>query len=438
MANNARTKSWLALSGVALVIAAMAAVPALSGTASAAPAPSAAGTNSTSSQQWAYGGMNWTNGTSTFGNSTVTWNASFGWTVVFTATNTSNATVMLEEARTVGVQVDVTYTGPISSAQYRLSAHEADVAFANVTYAATVYANGGSVPALGLENAAASATASLAQSLSARVGANAYDEFVNESGSAQVSVQFAPALGLIPLNLSGVHTWNATSTATPAASWSFASSWSAHGPNATSGANATRSGSWNATTPVSLTGFQVDAPRLFHDHQSRTGIVLILHGGAELYDGFIVVPHGFDLFGGGGPSVPVASGAASIASGETLYLTPGPVSVSSLSAAQATFGTTTVSAPVAASAGGVAPAALGSPTPGNTVTAQPMSVAAAESQANCLQNGCAAASATGLGGGLLVALVAAVVVAAAALGFVGWRASAGRRQPPASGEAPKP
>jgi len=429
MATNARTKGWLAATGVALLVAALA-VPALAGTASAASTLSAAGTTPSSSQQWAYGGQGWSNGTETLGNATATWNASFGWSVVFTATNTSNTTVQLEEQRTVGVSVDVAYAGPHASAQYRLHAYEQDTAFANVTDAATVLVNGSAVPALGIDNASAAANASLVQSLVAQVGTSAYSEYVNVSGSAQASIQFAPALGLIPLNLTGVHSWTSSSVATPSAAWSIAYSWSAHVPNGTAGHSGVANGSWMAMGPVTLTGYQVHVTPPFHDHKSRTAIVLIVQGGADLYDGFILVPHGFDLFGGAAaPAVGVPMGGATIASGETLFLTPGPVSVTSLTAAEASFGTTTVGAPGMGPTGGLVPAASGSPSPSNSsVLAQPESVQAAQNEANCLVSGCGAGAAAGLGGMLVIVLVAAaVVVVVGTVGVVEWRSYARRK-----------
>jgi hypothetical protein len=435
MAKNARTKGWLAFTGVALLMAALA-VPALAGAASASPAPAVAATSTSPSTSWAYGGEGWSNGSITLGNTSETWTASYGWTVIFTATaNNATGVLALEAQRTVGVDLTVTWTAPLHSLVYHMVASESDAAFANLTTAASVYVNGAAVAALGILNASASAMGSFDEALvlsSSSAAANpvSLSAFLNVTGTAAGSVQFAPALGLIPLNLTGVQQWNSSAVASPSASWTVAYAFADHGLNGSylSG-NATHSGNWSRTGTVSLSGFLVSVHPVFRDHQTRTAVVLILQGGADLYDGFIVLPHGFDLFGGAGLStVPVTYGTASIASGEVLFLTPGRVSAESLTAAQTTFGSSTGSVSLAQPVAGAQPAASGPS--GTAVTAQPMSVAQAQAESGCLANGCAASpAAAGGAGGLLVALIAAaVVVVVGTVGVVEWRAYARRKQ----------
>jgi hypothetical protein len=430
MAKKMGTKGWLALTGVTLLMAALA-VPAFAGAASASPVLSAAVTAPSSTQQWAYGGQGWSNGTWTVGNLTETWNASFGWAVIFTATaDNATGSVLLEEQRTVGVDALVTFSAPHQSLQYTLHAMEADTAFANLTTGAVVYVNGSAVPALGIDNASTAISASVDQSVVRTLGPLSASAYLNVTGNAHGSVQFAPALGLIPLNLTGVDQWNSSAIATPAASWAIGYAWSDHGLNGTSGSGSgSHSGNWTASGPVFLTGFKADlhAPVVFRDHQPRTAIVLIVQGGADLYDGFILVPHGFDMFGGSGPSaVPVTYGSASIASGEVLFLTPGRVGASSLTAAQSTFGASPGAATLGQPVAGLSPSAA--PAPGNSVTAQPMTVPAAQAESSCLANGCASASSHGPAGMLLVLLVAAaVVVIVGSVGVIEWRSYARRK-----------
>ncbi len=115
MAKLGGTKGWLVLTGVAVLMT-LAVVPALAGAASASPAPLTAANSP--SNQWAYGGVGWSNGSVTNGVGEMTWNASFGWTVIFTETNTSAHTVEIEEQRTVGIELTATYSGPNLAATY--------------------------------------------------------------------------------------------------------------------------------------------------------------------------------------------------------------------------------------------------------------------------------------------------------------------------------
>ena len=426
MAKNARLKGWLALTGVALLMAALA-VPTLAGTASASAVAAPAVTTTSPPMTWAYGGQGWDNGTWTSGNLTITWTASFGWTVVFTATNETNG-VMIEEQRTVGVDITVTYTVPHGSLSLHYQALENDTAFANLTTDAAVYVNGSAVPALGIDNASAMVQGSIEESIIGTVGPLSASAYLNVTASASAAIQFVPALGLIPLNLSGIDTWNSTALATPSASWNIDYAWSDHGLNGTSGGGSgSRSGSWTATGVVSLTGYKVEITPLFRDHKARMGIVLILQGGADLYDGFILIPQGFDLFGPvAHPFDQVALCSAKFTSAEVLFLNPGRVGVGSITAAQSNFGGSPATAPmVAQPASGATPAA-GAPAPGSAVTAQPMSVAQAHAIATCLETGCLSAAARG-GFGFIVLVVLAVVVVVGTVGVIEWRSYAKRR-----------
>ncbi len=439
MEHRARTKSWLAASGVALLVAALA-VPAFAGAAGATPSLSTAAVTPATSGSWAYGGQGWSNGTISIGNVTESWTASFGWDVIFTATSGPNNVTQLEEQRTVGISVDVTYTSPRVELQYSYHADEADSAFANLTNDSTVYVNGSAVPALGIDNASVSVQGAITEALTAQVHtavANlSASAFLNVSAAADASIQFAPSLGVIPLNLTGVTNWNSTSIATPAASWNISYDWADHGLNGTTGSgNGSRAGNWTTTGPVSLTGAVVNLPPpIFRDHKSRTAIVIEVTGGVDLYDGFILVPHAFDLFGGAAHNYDSASygAGASISSGETLYLTPGRVSAYSLTAAQSTFGAATPESSVglgAVSAQGPA-ASPSSPQSPVSVVGQPETVPAAQAESNCLtaSSGCVGAAAgapAGFAGLILIA--AAVVAVIATVGVIEWRSYARRR-----------
>ncbi len=429
MAKLGGTKGWLVLTGVAVLVA-LAAFPVLAGTASASPAPLA--TADSPSNQWAYGGVGWSNNTLIVGTTELTWNASFGWTVIFTATNTSANTVELEEQRTVGVDLTATLSSPTESATYSFHGQEVDVAFANLTNDSTVYVDGVATPALGVLNVSTNSAASLAESISVTHGTTTKSASLDVSATAATDVQFAPALGVIPLNLTGVSEWNSTATVTPTASWNITYSWANNGFDGQTGSG-TKSVNGTLSTPgtVNLTGYDVTKTYgvpTFADHKPRTAIVLIVEGPLGNYDAFVFVPRAFDIFGG--DAQPYASdslGSAEI-SAQTLYVSPGSRGYFATAGAT-TFSadTSSVSGLETSSTGGATPAA-GAASPGATVVGAPMSVPAAEAENSCLTGGCTAAAAPILSAGAVV-VIAGLAVAAVigTVSVVEWRAYARRR-----------
>src|SRR5208282_150317 len=429
MAKIGGTKGWVAAAGVALLMG-FVAVPALSGAAIAAPVTSAVSVNP--STQWAYGGQGWSNNTLQYGNVTITWDASFGWTAVFTVTPTTPGTWMLEEQRTVGIMIAATYSGPILHATYNYHGQEVDVAFANLTNQSTVYVNGQPVPALGIDNASVSLNGAISEAVTKTIDGHTASASLDVKGVAQVATSFSPSLGMIPLHLTGVNEWNSSAIASPSASWNVSYSWADQGFNGTTGSGSgSKAGSLSGTGPVNLTGYKVHIqPQIFHDGKDRTAIILVVQGVFDNYDGFIFVPHDFDLFGTATHDYDATSFGSAGISAETLFVSSGPGGPS-VTAASSTFGSNdlSVSALATPSPQVGPPAGSASPaSPGETVLGQPMSVSAANAEANCLTNGCGGAAAAGIGGSLLVALVG--VAAALVLGTVGvieWRSYA-RRQ----------
>ncbi len=417
---------WLVAIGVAALVA-LAVGPALAGTASAAPIQAATASPAT---QWAYGGQGYSNGTSTFGLTTMTWNATFGWTVIFTSTNTSNSTVELEEQRTLGFDLLATLTGPNVSASYTYHASEADTAFVNLTDQATVYVNGTPVSALGIDNESLAVSAAADQSIQVDVHGHSHSAYLNVSGVAQASVEFSPALGLIPLNLTGVTQWNSSATATPAASWTISYAWADLGWNGTAASGSgTIAGNWTASGPVSLEGFVLTIHHDWSDHQSRTAIYLVVQGPVDAYDGFILVPHAFDLFGGAQQRYDADSlGSATVGSGagETLFVSSSPRGPM-VTAASTNFGaSTSVGTTLGQSTSGVTPAASSGPS--GVAWGNPMSVAQAQAENACLTGGCTAATSSALGGLLgLAAIALAVVAVVGTVSVIEWRSYARRR-----------
>ncbi len=425
-ARHGRTNGWLIATGITVLFA-LALAPALTGAANAASPSASAASNTT---QWAYGGQGNATGSLQIGTNSLTWNATFGWTVIFTATNTSNSTVMLEEQRTVGLDLTTTLTAKNLSATYTYHGTESDLAFVNLTDNATVYVNGTPVPALGIQNENLHVQATVDQSIQVALRGLTHSGFLNVSGVAQGSVAFTPALGLIPLNLTGVNMWNSSATANPSASWNISYAWADQGWNGTTrSGTGDIAGNWTAAGPVSLIGLKVEVVHPFSDHKVRTGVVLLVSGPVDAYDGYILVPHAFDLFGGAQHAYDAESlGSASVGSGqgETLYVSPGargPV----VSAADSTFGATTGAASALAQpVSGPAPAAANGP--GATVEGQPMSVPAAQAESACLLSGCSGGASSAAGGLLGIAVIAlAVVAVVGTVAVIEWRSYARRR-----------
>ncbi len=424
---NGRALGWLAALGVAVLVA-LAVLPTFSGVASATPAISPA--TASGSVQWAYGGEGWSNNSLQLGNATATWDAQFGWTVIFTATNTTPGTVALEEQRTVGITISASWSGPVVQLNYTYHAQEVDNAYANVTDQATVYSNGSPLPALGIDNASVAIAGAIDQAVSETAHGMTRSASLAVTGSANADVQFAPALGLVPLNLTGVDQWNSTSQATGAAAWNVSYSWTEQGYNNTMGSGSrSHAGNLTVSGPITVSGFKAHgASPNFVDRQPRVGVVLVISGPFDAYDGFVLVPHDFDLFGTAThPYDSMSFGSASIASGETLFVSQTPAGIGFTAASSTFAGDDGAVNAMASPAGANAPAApLASP--GATVTGQPMSVAQAQGENSCLTGGCAASAAASGNGLLLVAVVGLVVAAiVGTVGVVEWRAYARRR-----------
>lgn len=420
-----RARAGLAALGVTLLVT-LAAVAAFSGGTSAAPAMTPASVSGSAS--WAYGGEGWSNNSLQLGNTTATWDASFGWTVIFTVTNsTTPDTFVVEEQRTVGITISANYAGPVVNLSYNYQADETDVAFANVTNASVVYSDGTAVAALGIDNTSARIQGAIAQSVSKTVAGATRSASLDVTGSAQAALSFAPSFGLVPLNLSGTRSWNSTSTVSGAANWSLTAAWAEQGYNGTTGSGTvTHAGNWSTAGPVSLQGTLIGVSSGFRDHQARTGVVLIVQGPFDTYDGFVFVPHAFDLFGTAQPFASMSFGSASITSGETLYLSATARGLG-ITAASTTFAGDDAS--VGGASGTAAPSAqpTASPEPGATVTGQPMSVAQAQAESACLTHGCSASAtpSNGLFEAAVIGLVVAAVVGT--VGVVEWRSYARRR-----------
>lgn len=430
--NGTRNRTW-SIAAVALL--ALAVVPVLASSASAAPVPSGATASAAASSEWAYGGEGWNAGGITAGHATFAWNASVGAVVIYNATATGPTTTELTASRTISVTISASYTAPGTSWVYHFKAVETDHGYANVTNASSVtLANLTTVPALGLLNASLHANASLQASLVGVVGNRSASDYVNVSGWADAQVVLDPSLGLVPLNLTGVTSWSSQSDASGSAAWNLTWSYVNHGWNGTTASHSgNANGTWSATTEVYLVGHVAGPYSKWVDHKLRTAVALGLTGPFDLYAGVLLIPHGFDLFGGSAQPYAAAGVGTTTVASEYLFVTNGPrhLSVQSVTAANLTTG---ASAPVdlASSGGPMEPAAMTQAASGGqdpTAWEQPESPAAAQSQAFCLQFGCSAGSNPLRG--LIVPVAIAAVAAVVAVALLASRRSRGRQGPQA-------
>ena len=441
-----RKGTWAAI-GMVLLLG-LAIVPAATSAASTttasavAVAPAASGCSSASGSgglsggpsdaQWAYGGQGWSNWSISFHDWTFSYNSTFGWTVVFTVvSNSTTGVTMLSEQRTLGITVWANITSPKFSAQYLYHAFESDGAFANVTNRSTVYVEGSPVAALGLLNASVAACSAVHQALTVANQTVTRSGYLNVTGMAEASVSFSPSLGLIPLNLNGVEEWNSSSTATAAANWNIAYAFMEL--NGTTGSGS-KSGSLSGTSPVNLTGYKFEARHAFWDQKPRIGVVLILQGPFNCYDGFILLPRAFDFFGTAVHGFdPYGFGYSRISS-ESLYVSPGPGGFAVTAADQSFGAVNTGMNGFMGPSTLVASDALNSPAA--TVYGQPMSVA----QANALDRSLStnptlathappASSAMFGSNDELIAMVAGAVVVAIVgiVAALAWSSSSRRR-----------
>ncbi len=419
MAANGRQSTQLATVAVVALLA-LGIVPVLAASASAAPVGPA--TSHAAAGEWAYGGTASRSYTLSMGRVHYALGAAAEGDVIYNATNTTYGVTELTATRTVVITVNESLSGPVSSWSFHLQLAEDDHAYANVTNASSVtLGNGSVVPALGLMNTSFHGDVSLAASLHGSTANASVSDYLNASGSADAAVQFTPALGLIPLNLTGVSNWHASALAAGSAAWSINWSWVDHGWNGTGSNNGTISGSWSASTVVEAFGQVGPAYGFWHDHRPRTAVGLSLSGPFDLYGGFLLVPHGFDLFAAGGGSIAGKGLGASAITSEYVFVGRGRVGARSITAANMTTSGSPPAAPAVSSAfGGAAPAVTPSAAsgPATTVWEQPESPQAAQAQASCMQYGVGCGHAKHPLGALLIVLGIGGAVAIIAVALV--------------------
>ncbi|MCI4349419.1 MAG: hypothetical protein L3J93_04295 [Thermoplasmata archaeon] len=375
-------------------------------------------------QQWAYGAKVWENHSAVGQFGQYNSSAFFGWDVVINLTNTSATTVEIHGVRTVALHYDVRYcrpncTSPNATATMSVRAWQQDSAYVNLTSTATVYVHGANnssvaASALGLANASASGRGNLSESYKILRGTTTLASGrLLVARASHLTVDFSPALGLVPWNLSSGEIWNASSAFTALGGWNDSYSYlnTVHGVTSTGSGNA--SGAVSHAGQVDLRGADRGSYTL-RNGRNVTVIVLAVSGPFELRDGFFLAPAGSDLFGGATSDWAVRAYGDAVVSTATLDVArdsahgaPVVLAASAQYSAQATpLGASTVS-----SGTGVGTESA-PPSSGAMVQAQPESVPVAQANAQCAVVGCspstvAPSSASSFGLALLVGGVAA-------------------------------
>lgn len=213
------TRAWRA-AVLAVVVAFGMLIPVASG----GPEPSV-GTGSGAAETWAYGGQVWQNTTIITSSYTSLADSYYAWQDVTTATNTSNSTAEIEGSLTWTYTDRALYCAPNCSAPstyYNLTLSEWGTthSFVNVTSSATVYeanttAHGTTyraLPAFGFSDAKWVSASNYSERYVYQVNHSlVYQGSAFAAANSTYSAGFAPALGLVPWNLSAAHLWNSTS-----------------------------------------------------------------------------------------------------------------------------------------------------------------------------------------------------------------------------------
>jgi hypothetical protein len=405
------------------------------GAATASPVP-------TSNSTWAYGGERWVNVTGATGNGNATYSARafLGVQVLLTQTNTSATTFEVTANRTMVADLFVTYCRPncpksAGSADLTIRAWEVANATANFTTAGTVTGSSGPVAAIALLNSSVRVAANVTETETANytglLGSHSASKTLTVHASARATVQFTPALGLIPENLSATPHWTSNSTfaASGHGAFGYHYSYATFGGATGSGGNSSAV-AVNATGNVTLQGTDL-GPVVLQGGLATTAVRLLVSGPFSVREGFIVLPGGADLFTGSGSWLGQSSGAQSAGTAALDYGSSArghaPIDASATgytgSSTEPDTASLVAASPTADNAGAT------------TLQAEPETVGQASSQANCyLSSTCIGGGGTpgphaGLGG-LVVLTVAVVGLTVVVVGLVVARQPP-RKDPPA-------
>jgi hypothetical protein len=426
-----RTTIWVAVLAACLAVLALPLV-----TAGASAAPVATGASGT--QQWAYGASEWQNTSLTFGNGSLSEKAHFAWAAIYTRTATSNTShaweVQQTEAGDLFGQFCSSNCSNANSTRGNLSIQgwEQVATFFNTTSTATVLLNGSLVPAYGVTNESFAIAGNLTESadwswVSLAGSPESTSTYFAVALTGTHQIQFTPALGILPQNVSVGDNWSANANYSASGAWDAAVTFAHTGVLGHTTVLRNNDGG-NLTLSGSLTLWGADVGTLtLRNGQVTQIIVLGTDGPFLLHDGVIFLPGVLDLFavGGSHPWDSDAQGLATLRSdrvdvasnGGALAIVSESTGVSGAASAIQPSGPSTVS-----------PAASGGPSA--EMQSQPEAVPVAEASASCMVGHCGGTTgASGLGGSsLLLAVVVGVAIAAVigTFGVVEYRSWASR------------
>lgn len=384
-----------------------------------------------------------------------------GFTDVMNETNTtasgSPPTFALSAYGTEGVRLtlEFCYPGcraPQQFANLSMQAWQTTSAWGNFTSNATVFENSTPARAIGLLDASSSTRSNLtiatfsATKSSVLAPTVERSEYLSAATVSRSSVTFSPALGLIPINVTGLDpataAWNSSSTYVAHGTVTSSYYWAFHGPvvgNLTSGGPVTSTSSFSPTGTLSVSGSFASTAGVLLDglKTSIPALRLNLSGPFSAEDGVLLVPAPADVFGTA--AQPWGADQASAALVQPYAIDYDPAAghfglIASSRAYQVTSanpadidgpGSSTASnSPVAASVATMDP--VGS----TIVQGEPEAVGSANSNSQCLTAGLGCSGGLSSPRALLATVGAALVVGGAAAVIVAVAVADRRRLPP--------
>ncbi len=362
--------------------------------------------------------------------------ATYGYAVILNQTNLTSSTFELFANRTMAVDLSIEYCSPnckkpTLTATVSHDVWEAVDSWANFTTNASVIQSGANASAVGLLNSHTEVHGSLLDEAQGLVR----DSVLSANVSADASVTFSPALGLLPNDLSAPSSWTSSSAFSASGDYLIGYHYHFVGPHATINIGpTTTSGSVSGTGNVSVSGsVSSGAPSSIDlGGVPYVNVSLSVVGPFEAREGFILVPDTVDLFGSSASSAWSANetGGAT-ASMSSLDVRPGGAHLG-IGGSEWLFTSMALNPSVTSLAPegpGVTEIAAGANDVGTTpVQGVPMAVGQAQSDQGCLISGGTCASPAGKGPApvFLLGLLGAAVLAAVLVVAVTER----RRMPP--------
>ncbi len=294
-----RVRTGTVVTAVSVAVSFLTVCVPVAGSASAATSDAAASTAS-----WAYGAIHSGSGSGLGGTYTYTYSATVGYALVLNETEPSPGNYTLTADRTMGVLLSVEFcrpscAHPVVTASVGYHVWESIHATLNLTSWGNVTVNGTPTRALALRSTAVTVTTGLVEGVKVVDNGSvlrAHNLTVALNASSQTS--FTPALGLVPVQITGPMAWTSTSAfaSTGTVSWSVVYA-------STLGGGFSRNGTLTVTPTgaVTLNGSYGGATiHLGGSVYDKLG--LGVSGPFALREGFLLIPDNAGLLGVSAPS----------------------------------------------------------------------------------------------------------------------------------------